>query len=57
MIEKGKKKMKEVFRRTLEKIVFKNKKTFLDHQRSINRASFEGFEEGFRKANEKLIKR
>lgn len=49
--------MKDVFRRTLEKIVFKNKKTFLDYQRSINRASFEGFEEGFRKANEKLIKR
>lgn len=48
--------MKDIFRRSLEKIVFKNKKTLLDYQRSIDRAAFEGFEEGFKKANERLIK-
>lgn len=48
--------MKDIFRRSLEKIVFKNKKTLLDYQRSIDRAVFEGFEEGFKKANERIIK-
>lgn len=48
--------MKNIFRRSLEKIVFKNKKTFLDYQRSIGRAAFEGFKEGFEIANERMIK-
>lgn len=45
---------KSDLKRQLEKILFENKKTLLDYHRSINRAAFEGFEEGFRKVNEML---
>lgn len=48
--------MNDEFRRSLERVVFKNKKTLLDYHRDIDRAAFEGFEEGFKKANERLIK-
>lgn len=48
--------MKNIFRRLLEKIVFKNKKTFLDYQRSTGRSAFDGFKEGFKRANERIIK-
>lgn len=48
--------MKNIFRRSLEKIVFKNKKTFLDYQRSIGRAVIDGFKFGFKTANERMLK-
>lgn len=48
--------MKNIFRRSLEKIVFKNKKTFLDYQRSIGLAAFDGFKFGFKMANERMLK-
>lgn len=47
--------MKDIFRRSLEKIVFKNKKTLLDYQRSIDRAAFDGFKEGLKTANERMM--
>lgn len=48
--------MKNKIRRFLENIIFKNKKTFLDYHRSIDRAAFNGFKEGFKTANERIIK-
>lgn len=48
--------MKNKIRRFLEKIIFKNKKTFLDYHRGIDRAAFDGFKIGFKIANERVKK-
>ena len=48
--------MNDEFRRSLERVVFKNKKTLLDYHRSIERAAFDGFKEGFKTGNERIIK-
>lgn len=47
--------MKNNFRRFLERVIFKNKKTLLDYQRSIDRAAFDGFKEGLKTANERMM--
>ena len=47
--------MKNKIRQFLEKIIFKNKKTFLGYHRSIERAAFDGFKEGFKTANDLWI--
>lgn len=38
--------MNDKFRRSLERVVFKNKKTLLDYHRNIDRAAFDGFKFG-----------
>ena len=48
--------MNDKFRRSLERVVFKNKKTLLDYHRSIDRAAFDGFKFGFKMANERMLK-
>lgn len=48
--------MKNKIRRFLEKIIFKNKKTFLDYHRSIERAAFDGFNAGIKTVNARMIK-
>lgn len=48
--------MKNKIRHFLERVIFKNKKTFLDHYRSIDRAAFDGFNVGVKLANERMIK-
>ena len=48
--------MNDEFRRSLERVVFKNKKTFLDYHRNIGRAAFDGFKFGFKMANERMLK-
>lgn len=48
--------MKNKIRRFLERVIFKNKKTLLDYHRSIDRAAFDGFKEGLKTANERMIK-
>lgn len=48
--------MNDRFRRSLERVVFKNKKTFLDHHRNIDREAFDGFKFGFKIANERMLK-
>lgn len=48
--------MNDGFRRSLERVVFKNKKTLLDYHRSIDCAAFDGFKMGFEIANERMIK-
>lgn len=47
--------MNNKFRRSLERVVFKNKKTLLDYHRNIDRAAFDGFIAGFKIANERMI--
>lgn len=48
--------MNDKFRRSLERVVFKNKKTLLDYHRSIDRAAFDGFNAGIKTVNERMIK-
>lgn len=48
--------MNDEFRRSLERVVFKNKKTILDYHRNIDRAAFDGFKFGFEMANERMLK-
>ena len=48
--------MNDKFRRSLERVVFKNKKTLLDYYRNIDRTAFDGFKAGFKIANERMIK-
>lgn len=48
--------MNDEFRRSLERVVFKNKKTLLDYHRNIDRAAFDGFKFGFKMANERVLK-
>ena len=47
--------MNDEFRRSLERVVFKNKKTLLDSHRDIDRTAFDGFKLGFKIANERMI--
>lgn len=47
--------MNDKFRRSLERVVFKNKKTLLDYHRNIDRTAFDGFKAGFKIANERMI--
>lgn len=46
--------MNDKFRRSLERVVFKNKKTLLDYHRNIDRAAFDGFKFGLRERFSKL---
>ena len=48
--------MRDEVRRSLERVVFKNKKTLLDYHRSIDRAAFDGFKLGLKITNERMIK-
>lgn len=48
--------MNDEFRRSLERVVFKNKKTLLDYHRNIDRAVFDGLKFGFKIANERMLK-
>lgn len=48
--------MNDEFRRSLERVVFKNKKTLLDYHRNIDRTAFDGFKIGFKIANERMLK-
>lgn len=48
--------MNDEFRRSLERVVFKNKKTLLDYHHNIDRAAFDGFKFGFKMANERMLK-
>lgn len=48
--------MNDEFRRSLERVVFKHKKTLLDYHRNIDRAAFDGFKFGFKMANERMLK-
>lgn len=48
--------MNDEFRSSLERAVFKNKKTLLDYHRDIDRAAFDGFKFGFKMANERMLK-
>jgi hypothetical protein len=48
--------MNDKFRRSLERVVFKNKKILLDHHRNIDREAFDGFKFGFKIANERMLK-
>lgn len=48
--------MNDEFRRSLERVVFKNKKTLLDYHRNIDCAVFDGLKFGFKIANERMLK-
>ena len=48
--------MNNEFRRSLERVVFKNKKTLLDYHRNIDRTAFDGFKIGFKIADERMLK-
>ena len=48
--------MNDKFRRSLERVVFKNKKTLLDYHGNIDRAACDGFKFGFKIANERMLK-
>nr|DAE04509.1 MAG TPA: hypothetical protein [Siphoviridae sp. ctjZA23] len=48
--------MNDKFRRSLERVVFKNKKTLLDYHRNIDRTAFDGLKFGFKIADERMLK-
>lgn len=48
--------MNDEARRSLERVVFKNKKTLLDYYRNIDRSAFDGFKMGFEIANKWRMK-
>lgn len=48
--------MNDKFRHSLERVVFKNKKTLLDYHRNIDRTAFDEFKFGFKIADERMLK-